>query len=88
MIITDEHDSALQILLDQNVLNPAKTTFLFRSDYPEDSGDLYTCRAIQTIRNCMEKGECVVLLHQNNLYESLYDLLNQVRSLFEHLHWI
>jgi len=78
MLITDEHDSALQILADHKILKPGKTTVLFHSDYPDDNGDLYVCRAIQAVRICMEKGEWIVLLHQNNLYESLYDLLNQV----------
>jgi hypothetical protein len=32
---------------------------------------------IQSIKSCMAKGRTVVLIHSENLYESLYDLLNQ-----------
>ena len=36
------------------------------------------CRNINQIKICMEAGRTVVLLNLDNLYESLYDLLNQV----------
>ena len=37
------------------------------------------CRNINRIKICMEAGKKVVLLNLQNLYESLYDALNQVR---------
>lgn len=37
------------------------------------------CRNINRIKVCMETGNTVVLLNLENLYESLYDALNQVR---------
>ncbi len=36
------------------------------------------CRNINNIKLCMEAGRTVILLNLENLYESLYDLLNQV----------
>ena len=36
------------------------------------------CRNINQIKICMETGRTVILLNLENLYESLYDLLNQV----------
>ena len=36
------------------------------------------CRNINQIMICMETGRTVILLNLDNLYESLYDLLNQV----------
>lgn len=38
------------------------------------------CRNINSIKVCMETGSTVVLLNLENLYESLYDALNQVWS--------
>ena len=29
------------------------------------------------VKNCMEAGQTVVLLHLDEIYESLYDMLNQ-----------
>lgn len=37
------------------------------------------CRDISQIKICMETGRIVILLNLENLYESLYDLLNQVK---------
>ena len=39
---------------------------------------IQVCRNINQIKICMEAGRTVVLLNLDNLYESLYDLLNQV----------
>ena len=38
------------------------------------------CRNISEIRLCMETGRMVILLNLENLYESLYDVLNQVNN--------
>ena len=40
------------------------------------------CRNISEIRLCMETGRVVILLNLENLYESLYDVLNQVNMHF------
>ena len=39
---------------------------------------LQICRNINRIKICMEAGRTVVLLNLEKLYESLYDVLNQV----------
>ena len=39
---------------------------------------LQVCRNINQIKICMETGRTVILLNLDNLYESLYDVLNQV----------
>ena len=43
------------------------------------------CRNINQIKICMETGGTVILLNLENLYESLYDVLNQVRIEVEYL---
>ena len=40
--------------------------------------NIQVCRNINRIKVCMETGQTVVLLNLENLYESLYDALNQV----------
>ena len=40
------------------------------------------CRNINQIKICMETGRTVILLNLENLYESLYDVLNQVSTLY------
>ena len=51
---------------------------LFGSSFPKDSEYAQVCRNISEIRLCMEAGRMVILLNLENLYESLYDVLNQV----------
>ena len=41
---------------------------------------IQVCRDINRIKVCMETGRTVILLNLENLYESLYDALNQVRN--------
>ncbi len=50
---------------------------LFGSSFPKDREYTQVCRNINQIKNCMETGRTVILLNLENLYESLYDLLNQ-----------
>jgi hypothetical protein len=50
---------------------------LFGSSFPQDKDYTQVCRNINQIKICMETGRTVVLLNLENLYESLYDLLNQ-----------
>jgi hypothetical protein len=50
---------------------------LFGSSFPRDTEYTQVCRNINQIKICMETGRMVVLLNLHNLYESLYDLLNQ-----------
>ena len=40
--------------------------------------NVQVCRNINQIKICMETGRTVILLNLENLYESLYDVLNQV----------
>uniref|UniRef100_A0A1I8GUQ9 AAA domain-containing protein n=3 Tax=Macrostomum lignano TaxID=282301 RepID=A0A1I8GUQ9_9PLAT len=54
-----------------------QSTVIFGSSFPHDQ--LYTkvCRDINKIKLAMERGETVVLMNMDSLYESLYDVLNQ-----------
>ena len=43
------------------------------------------CRNINRVKICMETGRTVILLNLENLYESLYDALNQVSFIISYL---
>jgi len=81
LMLLTKNDAALHILLDFGIVQHRSIKILFGSDYPNDQNDTYICRMIQQIRMSMAKGDYLILLHQDNLYESLYDLLNQVSFL-------
>ena len=55
----------------------AEPFILFGSSFPKDREYTQVCRNINKIKICMETGRMVILLNLDNLYESLYDLLNQ-----------
>ena len=56
-------------------------TSSFMSFFPNDAWAILlsqVCRNINRVKMCMETGRTVILLNLDNLYESLYDALNQV----------
>ncbi|XP_052426303.1 E3 ubiquitin-protein ligase rnf213-beta [Carassius gibelio] len=50
---------------------------VFGSGFPKDQEYSQICRNVSRIKACMETGRTVILLNLLNLYESLYDALNQ-----------
>ncbi|XP_041095708.1 E3 ubiquitin-protein ligase rnf213-beta [Polyodon spathula] len=50
---------------------------VFGSGFPRDQEYAQVCRNVNRVKTCMETGRTVVLLNLQNLYESLYDALNQ-----------
>ena len=50
---------------------------VFGSGFPKDQEYSQVCRNVNRVKTCMETGRTVILLNMQNLYESLYDALNQ-----------
>ena len=64
-------------LLPKVVGNISNYQVVFGSSFPSDNDYTEVCRNINKIKVCMETGQTVVLLNLRDLYESLYDALNQ-----------
>ena len=82
MLLLTENYSALNILLQSPDMWPKKNDIdnirvIFGSSFPSDLEYSAVCRNINNIKACMESGKTIVLLNLENLYESLYDALNQ-----------
>ncbi|KAK4812085.1 hypothetical protein QYF61_026917 [Mycteria americana] len=77
LLVLTENYAALQIL--QQVFFSARQQpeIIFGSSFPKDQEYTQICRNINRVKVCMETGQMVVLLNLQNLYESLYDALNQ-----------
>ena len=58
-------------------IQPQKLNIIYGSSFPKDLAYTEVCRNISRIKNSMEEGNTVILLNLQNLYESLYDALNQ-----------
>ncbi|XP_034268690.1 E3 ubiquitin-protein ligase RNF213 [Pantherophis guttatus] len=76
LLVLTENYAALQIL-QQRFFRDAQPEIIFGSSFPKDQEYTQICRNINRVKICMETGKMVVLLNLQNLYESLYDALNQ-----------
>ena len=82
LLLLTENYAALDILLRSPDMWPSQLSFdnirvIFGSSFPCDQEYSAVCRNINRIKDCMETGKTIILLNLENLYESLYDALNQ-----------
>jgi hypothetical protein len=85
LLLLSQNDNALD-LINNFILNEVETSsnkkssnvkIIFGSSFPNDQKYSQICRKIHQIKLSMELGKTVILLNLENLYESLYDALNQ-----------
>jgi len=81
LLFLTENSSAIDII--QTYLTSvvglagSRLAVIFGSSFRSDLQYSEVCRNISLIKHCMESGKTVILLNSYNLYESLYDALNQ-----------
>lgn len=61
---------------------------VFGSGFPKDQEYSQVCRNVNRVKTCMETGRTVILLNMQNLYESLYDALNQYYVYLSHQQYV
>eukprot|EP00061_Rhincodon_typus_P016928 g45396.t1 len=78
LLLLTKNYVALQIVLQHVFLDlDDKPEIIFGSSFPKDQEYTQICRNVNRVKTCMETGRTVILLNLKNLYESLYDALNQ-----------
>ncbi|XP_078017826.1 E3 ubiquitin-protein ligase rnf213-alpha isoform X1 [Epinephelus lanceolatus] len=77
LLVLTKNYAALQILQQVFFSESGQPEIIFGSSFPKDQEYTQICRNINRVKICMETGQTVVLLNLQNLYESLYDALNQ-----------
>ncbi|KAM9596356.1 E3 ubiquitin-protein ligase RNF213-like isoform 2-T2 [Trichechus inunguis] len=77
LLVLTKNYVALQILQQTFFSKEQQPEIIFGSSFPKDQEYTQVCRNINRVKICMETGKMVVLLNLQNLYESLYDALNQ-----------
>ncbi|XP_073901038.1 E3 ubiquitin-protein ligase RNF213 isoform X4 [Castor canadensis] len=77
LLVLTKNYVALQILHQIFFGEDQQPEIIFGSSFPQDQEYTQICRNINRVKVCMETGRMVVLLNLQNLYESLYDALNQ-----------
>ncbi|XP_051523957.1 E3 ubiquitin-protein ligase rnf213-beta-like isoform X2 [Myxocyprinus asiaticus] len=79
LLLLTTNNAALYII-QHHIFSKQKYTcpeIVFGSGFPKDQEYAQICRNVSRIKACMETGRTVILLNLLNLYESLYDALNQ-----------
>lgn len=79
LLLLTTNNAALYII-QQCIFSKDKNTcpeIVFGSGFPKDQEYAQICRNVSRVKTCMETGRTVILLNLLNLYESLYDALNQ-----------
>ncbi|ETN99344.1 hypothetical protein RFI_38137 [Reticulomyxa filosa] len=67
-----------KILFDSGIAAVESTEVIFGSNFPGDvHSTIYLYRTIERIRSAMSNGKLCILLKLEQLYDSLYDVLNQ-----------
>ncbi|XP_035389185.1 E3 ubiquitin-protein ligase rnf213-alpha-like isoform X2 [Electrophorus electricus] len=77
LLILTKNFAGLQILQQNFFSDNNLPEIIFGSSFPKDQEYTQVCKNINRVKICMETGQAVVLLNLQNLYESLYDALNQ-----------
>ncbi|XP_037664815.1 E3 ubiquitin-protein ligase RNF213 isoform X2 [Choloepus didactylus] len=77
LLVLTKNYMALQILQQTFFTGDQQPEIIFGSSFPKDQEYTQICRNINRVKICMETGKMAVLLNLQNLYESLYDALNQ-----------
>ncbi|CAL9693293.1 unnamed protein product [Knipowitschia caucasica] len=77
LLVLTKNYAALQLLQQTFFKEDGQPEIIFGSSFPKDQEYTQICRNINRVKICMETGQTVVLLNLQNLYESLYDALNQ-----------
>ena len=79
LLLLSQNESALDLLIDYVIEDVDKVNqkIIFGSSFPNDQHYSQLYRQIRQVKLSMESGKTVVLLNLENIYESLYDALNQ-----------
>ncbi|XP_052216221.1 E3 ubiquitin-protein ligase rnf213-alpha-like isoform X4 [Dreissena polymorpha] len=78
LLLLTENYGALSMIRQQFFKDEDKRpVIIFGSNFRSDREYTQVCRNINKIKVCMGTGKTVILLNLDNLYESLYDALNQ-----------
>ena len=76
----DSLPSTSSIELGDELVSDRRPLTIFGSKFPADLEYKQICYNINTVKTAMEMGRIIILLNLDELYESLYDALNQYYS--------
>lgn len=82
LMLLTKNGTALPLLFESGILDPNHSTILIGSGFEDDQAELHLVKQINDVKLAMLRGDTCVLVNHDNIYEALYDVLNQ-RYLFQ-----
>jgi hypothetical protein len=77
LMVLTKQGAALPLLLNANAITLTDSVVLVGSDFEEDRAELRLVQQINQVKRAMAAGKVVVLVNHDQIYEALYDVLNQ-----------
>ena len=77
LMLLTKNSAAIRILFNSKLLSEHNTKVLIGSEFPEDRTELHLITQINEVKLAMASGSTIILLNHDNIYEALYDVLNQ-----------
>ena len=77
LMVLTHGSAALPLLFGSGLLPERRTSVLIGSKFSEDANELHVVHQINQVKLAMANGTTLVLVDHDNIYEALYDVLNQ-----------
>ena len=77
LMLLTSNGAALPLLFGSGMLDRTVTRVIVGSEFKEDNTELHLVEQINEVKIAMAAGETIVIMNHDNIYEALYDVLNQ-----------
>jgi len=77
LMLLTRNNAALRLLFEARLVSHQHAEVMFGGTFPGDHSDVFVAMNLQRVKTFMQRPICLVMVHCDALYESLYDLLNQ-----------
>ena len=77
LMLLTRNSSALHLLFENGLVDENTSKVLIGSEFKDDKTELHLITQINEVKLSMANGTTVILLNHDNIYEALYDVLNQ-----------
>jgi E3 ubiquitin-protein ligase RNF213 len=77
LMVLTKNSVALPLLLGSKLIDQSRTKVLVGSEFQDDRTEHHLVTQINEVKLAMAEGATLVLLNHDNIYEALYDVLNQ-----------
>lgn len=77
LMVLGRNENTLQLLFGCGLIDEGSVSVLVGSRFKEDKQELYLIQQVNSVKQAMAAGRVAVLMDNESIYESLYDVLNQ-----------